>query len=752
MAEISYGVARMATDADDTLRENATDTLRETVAIQAERIRNLERQLDARTAALDAATRECARLHAQLRAEVPHVPVPPPRLPWRERLRKAVIIGGGRLLPRPAKLFVKKFWDPWAQPRRVGRQSPAAMPRQRIETPDRFDVVCFSIIDWSFRWQRPQQLLSQFADAGHRVFVFKTTQFLAAGGTPYELTRVRDNVWEVTIAPPVMIDVYAGTIDPRTAEWFPSLLEEMRRALNIVCAVSIVQVATWREVADEARRRFGWRIVYDCMDEWNSFPGMKAPLLAAEERLVAEADLVTVSAQRLLDKWRGRNARVELVRNATDFAHFAAPVTERLLDDVPRPIIGYFGAVAPWFDVDLLARLATERPHYSFVVVGGVFDVDTRPLASLPNVHLLGQQPYERMPAYLHDFDVCIIPFVVNEITAATDPVKFYEYISQGKPVVATRMPELEPYRDVVRLATDADDFLRHLDEALIEENDGVMRAKRIETARANTWEARAAVMLPAIRDAHPKVSVIVVSYDNRELTAACIDSVLRNSVHPNLELLVIDNASTDGSAELLQRYDDPRVQVLLNEENIGFAAANNQGLRAATGTYLVLLNNDTVVPRGWLPRMLRHLDDPAVGLAVAVTNFSGNESRIGVPYKDIADMHPFAEQYMHEHDGQRFDIPVAAMYCVGMRRDVYERIGPLDEEFAIGMFEDDDYSHRARLAGLRVICMEDVFVHHVGQASFAKLPAEAYERLWKRNQEYFETKWSLRWEPHRPR
>ena len=91
-------------------------------------------------------------------------------------------------------------------------------------------------------------------------------------------------------------------------------------------------------------------------------------------------------------------------------------------------------------------------------------------------------------------------------------------------------------------------------------------------------------------------------------------------------------------------------------------------------------------------------------------------------------------------------------MYCAGMRRDVYESIGPLDEEYAIGMFEDDDYSHRVRLGGFRVVCAEDVFVHHVGQAAFSKLDRGTYEELWKRNQRYFESKWGVRWEPHRMR
>ncbi len=731
-------------------QENA---LRQTIEAQAERIVRLERQLEAQTAAFDVATVELARMKEQLRVGLPAAAQPisrGPRLSWRARVRKMIVLAGGRLLPATAKRLVKKFWDPWALPRRAA--APIRQPRvNAIAATTTYDVICFSIIDWNFRWQRPQQLLSQLADAGHRVFVFKTTEFLRTGGAAFQIAPMRENVWEVMIAPPVLIDVYSGAIDPANVAWFPKLFDEMRRELNIVSAVSVLHVATWREAADEARRRYGWKIVYDCMDEWDSFPGMKGELVAAEERLVGDADLVTVSARRLLDKWQGRAAHVELVRNAADFAHFAAPQTTHLLDDVTRPVVGYFGAIAPWFDVALLAEAAKQRPQYSFVVVGGVFDVDVAPLKALPNVHLLGQQPYANMPAYLHDFDVCTIPFVVNEITAATDPVKFYEYISLGKPVVSTHMPELEPFAELLYLADDTEDFLRKLDLAVAEKDES-LRVRRIAAARANTWGARAAVMQDAIREVHPKVSIIIVSYNNQELTRLCIDSVLRNSMHPNLEIVVVDNASRDGSAEMLEQMRDERVRVVLNRENTGFAAANNQALSVATGSYLVLLNNDTVVPRGWLPRLLRHLDDPQVGLTVAVTNFSGNESRIAVPYTTLDEMAVFADDYMSEHEGERFDIRVAAMYCVGMRRDVYERIGPLDEEFGVGMFEDDDYSHRARLAGFRVVCAEDVFVHHFGQASFSKLDAAAYEKLWKRNQTLFEKKWNVRWEPHRAR
>ena len=311
-------------------------------------------------------------------------------------------------------------------------------------------------------------------------------------------------------------------------------------------------------------------------------------------------------------------------------------------------------------------------------------------------------------------------------------------------------MPELAPYCELLYVATTPADFVAKLDEAL-REDDPVLVAKRIALARENTWAARAETLRGAIRDAHVKVSIIVVTYFNRELTRLCLDAVFRTTLHPNFEVIVVDNASTDGTPEMLEEYArrHDNLRILLNRTNLGFAPANNQGIRIATGERLVLLNNDTVPARGRLTRMLRHLDDPQIGIVVAVTNFSGNESRIAVPYTTLDAMPAFAEDYARANEGKVFDIHVAAMYCVGLRRDAYDTIGPLDEEFTVGMFEDDDYSHRARLAGLRVVCAEDVFVHHFGQASFGKLPKEEYEAIWRRNQAHYERKWALKWTPH---
>ena len=154
----------------------------------------------------------------------------------------------------------------------------------------------------------------------------------------------------------------------------------------------------------------------------------------------------------------------------------------------------------------------------------------------------------------------------------------------------------------------------------------------------------------------------------------------------------------------------------------------------------------------------MRHLErDPSIGLLCPTTNFCGNEARVEPGYPvggalDVGALTAYASRRAAEHRGRVFDIGVAAMYCVASRRAVLEDVGPLDEAYGIGMFEDDDFAVRMRQKGYRVACAEDAYVHHVGQGAFRKLSPEAYNALWKKNQAYFEKKFGVAWTKHTPR
>jgi GT2 family glycosyltransferase len=249
--------------------------------------------------------------------------------------------------------------------------------------------------------------------------------------------------------------------------------------------------------------------------------------------------------------------------------------------------------------------------------------------------------------------------------------------------------------------------------------------------------------------------SVIVVTFGDLPLVRMAVESILANTQFARFEIIVVDNGSSPETIAYLQAVTDEfaRMRLVLNSENEGFPAAVNRGLLLATGRVLVVLNDDVIVTSDWLVSLMRHLDDPEVGLVGPVTNAAPNEARVPTTYETYGELLAFAAERRDRLGGQATEIGVATMFCVAMRRDVYERVGPLDEGFGIGQFEDDDYAMRVRDAGYRVLCAEDVFVHHFGEASFGRLaPSGEYAEQLDHNRRRFEAKWGIEWTPHERR
>jgi O-antigen biosynthesis protein len=249
---------------------------------------------------------------------------------------------------------------------------------------------------------------------------------------------------------------------------------------------------------------------------------------------------------------------------------------------------------------------------------------------------------------------------------------------------------------------------------------------------------------------AKPEASIVVLTYNNLDLTRACLESIFGKTDDPAFEVIIVDNASQDGTVPFLKEFETshPQVRLILNEQNQGFAHGNNQGAAAAAGDYIIFLNNDTVVTRGWLTGLIGHLQDPQVGMVGPVTNASGNETRIRVDYTGLEGMDDFAVRYQSLHASQAFEIKMLPFQCVALRRPIFEEIGPLDEQFGLGTFEDDDYALRLKQKGYRILCAEDVFVHHWGSASFSQLPRLEYFTLFSENWTRFEHKWDIKWYP----
>lgn len=248
-----------------------------------------------------------------------------------------------------------------------------------------------------------------------------------------------------------------------------------------------------------------------------------------------------------------------------------------------------------------------------------------------------------------------------------------------------------------------------------------------------------------------PRASIAIATSSNRELLRFCLRALVRNTPWPSLEIIVVDNGSTDGTRALLESFaaEESRLVVIRNEKNLGFARATNQALRVARGAYAVLLNDDTVVGPGWLSRLVAHLEaEPRLGLVGPVTNQIGNAAKIAVDYTTFDEMEAFATARAVDFAGRRRELRTLALFCAVARREVLERAGLLDERYEVGMFEDDDLCETLRRAGYGFAVADDAFVHHVGQATLSKLDDARYLATWNANRRRFEKKWGQRWRP----
>ena len=622
----------------------------------------------------------------------------------------------------------------------------------KLSSPDKYDLFVFSIINWDFCFQRPQQMARKFAQAGHRVF-YVSQRFTANKSA--KVKQIEENLFELSLAGDPEINVFQEQPSQSTLRKMADSLRKFRLDNNCSTGVLLVQLSFWTSLAEELRMLFGWPIVYDCMDDHAGFLTNRESVLKIEQRLFEQADLVITSSSCLEEKARARSERVAIVRNAADYEHFAYAAGKVKVDDAGKVIIGYYGTIANWFDSDLMADLAELQPDWQFQLVGNTFTADLSRLRELNNVKFLGERAYIKLPGILSTWDACIIPFRRVSLTESTNPVKVYEMLAAGMPVVSVDLPELCPIAQagLMRIAHDAGDFAEQIKQMLHEQSPELIKARQA-FAQKNTWRARYNEMNSAVVSSFPKVSIIIAMHNNLKLNKLCLSSILRKTDYPNYEVILVDNASTDGSREfaLESSRNNNNIQVILNNENESFARANNRALDSCSGDYVVFLNNDTIVTRGWITRFLRHLkNDASIGMIGPVSNAVGNEAKIDVPYTSPDGIDGFAEQYCRKHDGQTFEISTLALFCTAIKRSLLDNVGRLDERYDVGMFEDDDLCMCIKKAGFRLVCTKDVFIHHFQQGTFKLLAPDVYKRVFEANRKQYEEKWGP-WKPHQRR
>jgi glycosyltransferase involved in cell wall biosynthesis len=350
---------------------------------------------------------------------------------------------------------------------------------------------------WSMVWQVRHQILTRLARYFHVVWANPALDWRARLneiGQPYEPYPACPPGFRVYTAEAWLPKLYRPS-------WLAGLTSRLRleRAKRILARAGCKKIllSLWRpEFGDAVRRLPSCRSCYHIDDEY-SFSEVEVPLSKQECELIAQVDQVFISSPSLLKRKGDINQHTALVPNGVDYQAYAKDHAEPGdLASIPRPRIGYSGVLKRQLDWTLLHLLTERRPGWSFVFVGPVKeDPETqtavRSLARRPNVHFLGCKPVDQLPTYPQHFDVCIMPYRVNEYTRYIYPLKLHEYLATGHPTVGSAICSLERFADVVTVARDTDGWTTALDTALSAmENTAERRAARRAVARAHDWEA----------------------------------------------------------------------------------------------------------------------------------------------------------------------------------------------------------------------------------------------------------------------
>jgi glycosyltransferase involved in cell wall biosynthesis len=304
---------------------------------------------------------------------------------------------------------------------------------------DGLDLVCLSHLRWDFVYQRPQHLLSRCARE-RRVFFIEEP--LPVEGQMARLDVTMRDCGVSVVVPRLPEGLSAKEVTDVQRLLIDELFQECRIADYILWYYTPMAVPFTRHLNPIVT-------VFDCMDELSAFKFAPPALKELEAELLSLANVVFTGGQSLYEAKCNQHSNIHPFPSSIDAAHFAQArsITKEPDDQasIPHPRIGYFGVIDERMDLALLDQVALARPDWHMVMVGPVVKIDPADLPRRPNIHYLGPRNYEQLPEYLAGWDVCWLPFAINESTRFISPTKTPEYLAAGKPVVST------PIRDVIR-------------------------------------------------------------------------------------------------------------------------------------------------------------------------------------------------------------------------------------------------------------------------------------------------------------
>lgn len=400
------------------------------------------------------------------------------------------------------------------------------LPSMKTETA-MSHLIVFSHLRWAFVYQRPQHLMSRLGPH-HPVLFIEEPLYLDPSEGPARIDRMPKGPGVEVLVPRTPVAA-AGFHDDQLSVLKPLLADYLRRhAIDDYLVWFYTPMAL--PLLSDLRPR---AVIYDCMDELSAFKDAPRQLRQRETALLKTTDLVFTGGPTLYQAKRWLHGNVHCLPSSVDAAHFspanldrssdAAHEAERLQSHWPHPRLGFFGVIDERLDVGLVDEMARAHADWQIVMVGPVVKIDASRLPQHPNLHWLGMQPYHLLPHLMAGWDVCLMPFALNDATRYISPTKTLEYLAGHKPVVSTAVPDvIGMYGDAVQIAADHGSFITAC-EAVLAESDAERTARNRAMQAAverSSWDRAAETVLEAIGDVMLKSVDLLGVVDADEATS----------------------------------------------------------------------------------------------------------------------------------------------------------------------------------------------------------------------------------------
>ena len=373
------------------------------------------------------------------------------------------------------------------------------------QIPTDYPIIVHSHLGWDWVWQRPQQLLSRLSKRHQILFV--------EGPVPSEETKTpKTELREVNDFPNITI----MRAQMPASRWFDGAWvdKERRRLVQEMLAgplgLRFKEPVQWfydPMAVNAFAGHMGERaIVFDCMDQLSHFRGAPKELVRRERELLAISDVVFAGGPKIGQAKKPYNANCHSFGCGVDVKHFGSARLKRTVvpadvAELPGPVFGFFGVVDERMDYDLVAALA-DATSGSVVIVGPMTKIDPASVPQRPNLHWLGGRDYSTLPAYVKGFDVCLMPFAINEATEYINPTKALEYMATGKPIVSTPVEDVVlQFSEVVKISRNSQEFIELAIQQAKSPDKAACRRGH-ELAKKNSWEAIVAAMEELIDEA----------------------------------------------------------------------------------------------------------------------------------------------------------------------------------------------------------------------------------------------------------